>query len=169
MCISLSEIRPFFNVREYINRNLTMGSINETLKDLKTNLEYEFYVLELFKQYSTRIGDERILKELSVIIRDSVEHAIELSKMISKIQSEISTDIFSMAEIVKDVEKPMDKPAISGMLVDFLKEENVMQIMCQRLKETVDDVNIKERIEKIAQDEIKHEKIVRELMDYLSK
>jgi len=127
-------------------------SNEKTLELLKEALNIELWAITLYEDYLNRISDKRIREGIIILINESVEHAAEMRKAIHKMKLKMP------------VKKKLDQKKLKLLLDTGIKEEKDMQKIYTKIIKNVSDKEIKATAKKIFNNELRHEKIIKELI-----
>jgi hypothetical protein len=134
-----------------------MYETDKTVEELKAACDKELMVIGLFTKNALCIGDKKIYAGLSLLAKDSLRHYTLLVESINSLEKKNSGQCDSS----------MNKEAHADILADFLKEEKGVHLRYQKMLPSIKEELVKSRVKEIDEDEIRHQKIVQELMDYL--
>lgn len=130
-------------------------SNEKTLKLLKEAFNLELWVVMLYEDYLDRIKDKRMRKMFIDEINESVKHA------------GIIRDIIHKLKLKMPVKRGINKDRVKKLLKTCLKEEIGAQKLYKKLISKIPDKEIKKKLKRIYNDEVKHEKDMRKLSNVI--
>lgn len=127
------------------------------LEMLKEALNLELWIITLYEDYLNRISDNKIRTDIAKLIQDSVGHAALMRTAINKIK------------LSMPVEKPVSKEKLKDLLNTGIREEIEAQQLYTKLAGITKDKELVKISKKIFKDEVRHEKIVKNLIKLAEK
>lgn len=127
------------------------------LKMLKEALNLELWNITLYEDFIDRIEDQNIRKTLITLIIESIGHATAMRRAILDLKLKIP------------IKQKINNEKLKELLEAGIKEEKGMQKAYKKILKDYPDETIKAQAKRILNDELRHEKMVKELIKALKK
>lgn len=133
-------------------------SDEKVLKMLKEALSLELWAITLYEDNIRRIGNKKIRQAYAELVeKGEIRHAETLRRAIHKITLNMP------------VKNKLSKERVKEVLATSLKEEIGQQRLYKKCIDKISDKQLKKELKHIFDDEVKHERKIRGLINSLEK
>lgn len=129
----------------------------EKIKMLKKALNLELWNITLYEDFLDRLRDPDIRTTLVTLITESISHATAMRMAILNLK------------LKTPIKQEINKEKLKELLEAGIKEETGMQKAYKEIIKKYPDETIKTQAEKILNDEQRHERMVKKLMESINK